>query len=55
MTKEQEEKYNAWSKMDIYKAYLLENELREKLNRELNQERLKNKTLKHSLKELIKS
>lgn len=35
-TKEEEQKYNMWSKIQIYEAYLVEAKARQTLNKEVN-------------------
>jgi hypothetical protein len=54
MTKEQQEQFDSWSKLDIYIAYNEENRVRKKLNKQLNEERLKLIEIKHKLKQLLK-
>lgn len=54
MDKEQQEQFDSWSKLDIYIAYNEENRVRKKLNKQLNEERLKLIEIKHKLKQLLK-
>jgi len=41
MTKEEQKQYDRWSKMQIYEAYMLEEQLRKDLARERNELRRK--------------
>ena len=54
LTPEQQERYSEWSKDDIYEAYLAENKLRTKLNKDVNDLRRKIKEVEWNLKRLLK-
>ncbi len=49
-TKEAQDKYDEWSKDDIYEAYLSENRLRVELNKEVNKLRRVIIDIKHAIK-----
>ena len=53
LTKEDEERYNKYTKEDIYKAYLLEVETRKRLNIEVNKLHRQMAELRYDLSNML--
>lgn len=53
MTDEQQKKFDSWSKLDIYEAYLAEHKARKQLNKQLNDTRREIAKMKYNIKQVL--